>query len=224
MKDLTVIFLTLNKMPKNWVEFHLEHLKTATEGLPIISVSRLPIELGTNIIDSEIPCYGNIYRQILRAAKIAETKYVAVAEDDVLYSRNHFERFRPQDDEFAYNRARWSVFSWGETIYSLRNRISNCSLVAPRQLLIDALTERFALKHIPNKLMGECGRSDLERKLGITKRKRVDFFSNIPIIQLSHPEGTEERQKKKRKSHAEIRAYDIPHWGKASDIVKEYNG
>lgn len=223
MNDITVIFLTLNKTPRKWAEFQMRQLKDAIQDLPIISVSRLPMNFGTNLLDTKPPCYSNIYRQILRASKIAETKYVAVAEDDVLYSKNHFIRFRPQDDEVAYNRNRWSLFSWGEPVYSLRNRISNCSLIAPRELLIEALTERFALPKLHEGLMGEVGRNDLERKLGITQRKQVEFFSNISIIQLNHPEGTEQRQKEQRKAHAEIRAYDIPHWGKAENIQRYYN-
>jgi hypothetical protein len=32
----------------------------------------------------------NIYRQILEGCKAATTKYVAMAEDDILYSESHF--------------------------------------------------------------------------------------------------------------------------------------
>jgi hypothetical protein len=212
-------------MPPRWVEFHMQTLKEALQDIPVISISRLPIAFGLNLPDSGPYCYANEYKQLLRGAKLAETKYIAACEDDTLYHENHFRRFRPQNDEFAYNRARWSVFSWGEPQYSLRNRVSNCSLIAPRELLIEALTERFNSHNgnPPEHLMGECGRNKLERTLGITQRKLVEFYSRIPIIQLSHPNGTEKRQQEQWKSHAEIRAFDIPHWRKAEDIVKFYN-
>ena len=63
----------------------------------------------------------------------------------MLYSNEHYREFRPADDEFSYNHARWSVFSWekDKAIYCLRQRISNCSLIASRELLIEALEERF---------------------------------------------------------------------------------
>jgi hypothetical protein len=174
-------------------------------------------------LDEEPKCYGNIYKQILRGAKIADTKYIGIAEDDTLYSKEHFNCFRPKDDEFAYNRARWSLFTWSP-IYSLRNRISNCSLIAPRELLIEALEERFAKypDNYPNNLMGECGRNSLERVLGITERKSVEFLSEVPIVQLSHPSGSEDRQKIMRKKLAEIKAYSIPPWGIADNILKHY--
>lgn len=223
--DITGIYLTLNRMPPAWVGFHRHHLEIATAGMPVISVSREPIDIGHNLIDTDNPSYANIYRQILRASKLAETKYIAVLEDDTLYHKSHFERMRPQDDEFAYNRARWSVFSWGEPQYSLRQRISNCSCIAPRDLMIEALQERFDKydDNPPERLMGECGRNGPEKALGITLRKRVEFYSRIPIIQLSHPTGTEDRQQQQHKIHAEIRAFDIPHWGRASSIVEAYN-
>jgi hypothetical protein len=222
--DVTGMFITLNRTPKKWADYHMAVLKEAIGDMPIISVSRLPMDFGINLLDTDKPSYANIYRQMLRAAKVAETKYVAMIEDDCLYSKNHFVRFRPKDDEFAYNRNRWSVFSWGEPQYSLRQRISNCSLIAPRELLIEALTERFDKYNgnPPEDKMGECGRNKLEDALGITRRKQVDFFSNISIVQLSHPLGTEKRQQEQWKSHAEIRAFDIPYWGRAETIVNKY--
>jgi hypothetical protein len=220
--DITAIFLTLNRMPPGWTSFHMETLKAALGDIPVISISRLPMSFGTNLIDEGPHCYSNLYRQILRGAKIAQTKYVATVEDDTLYHENHFRRCRPADDEFAYNRARWSIFSWGEALYSMRNRISNCSCIAPRELLIEALEERFRLPKIHEGLMCECGRADIELRMGITPRKKVDFFSRVPIVQLSHEGGTENRQKERRKAHAEIRAFDIPHWGRAEDLVRRY--
>ena len=224
MIDITAIFLTLNRMPPRWSEFHMSHLMAALGDIPVISISRVPMDFGTNLIDDAEPCYSNYYRQILRGAKIAETKFIAVVEDDVLYHENHFRRFRPADDEFSYNRCRWSVFSWGDPQFSLRNRISNCSCIAPRELLITALTERFALPgRVHEGLMAECGRADVEAKLGITQRKKVEFYSRLPIVQLSHDGGTEHRQREHRKAHAEVRAFEIPYWGRAEDLLMYYN-
>jgi hypothetical protein len=222
--DITAIYLTVNKMPEKWVKFHMKHLKRALEDIPVVSISRKPMEFGTNLIDNGPYGYVNIYRQILRGATEAETDYIAICEDDTLYPRDHFTRFRPKMNEFSYNRSRWSIFSWGEPIYSLRQRISNCGCIAPRRLMIEALTERFDKcgYNIPDTVMGECGRNKLEKRMGITLRKAVDFFSEVPIVQLSHPEGAEKRQQIMRKRHAEIKAYDIPYWGKVDDLRKHY--
>lgn len=227
MNDLTIIYYTMNKTPEHWRKFHMAHLKRAIGNTPVISISREPIDFGVNFIDKEKPCYANIYRQLLIASKMAKTKYIATAEDDCLYSKQHYREFRPKDNEFSYNHARWSVFAWeGENaIYCLRQRVSNCSLIAPKELLIEALEERFKRyegQEIPNSLMGECGRHKLERKMGITLRNMKLWWSTCPIIHLNHKEGTDGRQVAMRKLHGELKATEIPYWGKASDIALEY--
>lgn len=222
--DLTVIYLTANELPKRWTDFQIYNLVKSAYDFPIITISRKELPLGTNLIDTEEKSYANIYRQLLRGAKMAQTKYIAVAEDDVLYTKEHFHEFRPKDDEFAYDRSRWSLFAW-DGMYSLRNRISNCSLIAPRELLIEALQERFDKypdNDFPMEFMGECGRERVERGLGITRRKMVEYYSSNPIVQLSHDYGTEERQRKHRKAHAQIKAFDIPNWGRGIDIIQKY--
>jgi len=221
-KDLTVVYITANETPDGWATFQMGHFLEAVGKLPIISISRKPINLGTNLIDNEQKCYWNIYRQLLRGAKHADTEFIAMAEDDVLYSKEHFTCFRPLKDEVGYNRSRWTLLAW-EALYSLKQRVSNCSLIAPRELLIEALQERMD-KHLDGMtdFAGEIGRKEIERGLGVTHRKMVDFFSEVPIVQLSHINGTEHRQRIKRKKHGQIKAYDIPYWGKASDIIKHY--
>jgi hypothetical protein len=104
---------------------------------------------------------------MLRAAKLATTKYVAVAEDDTLYHETHFTFHRPADDVFAYDQNRMALFTWDTPMFHWRNRRSNCSLIAPRLLLIEALEERFAAwpDGIPEKIVGELGRGMVERNL-----------------------------------------------------------
>ena len=145
MSDLTVIYLTLQKMPQKWKEFHLGHLLRATQDLPMVCISAFPMELDrpqTAYLCQTGPfCAWNVYKQLLRGAKLAETRYVAVAEDDTLYPRRHFTDFRPKDDEVAYDMSRWSVFSWKreKAFYSAIRKHGNFSMIGPRRLVIDAL-------------------------------------------------------------------------------------
>jgi hypothetical protein len=137
----------------------------------------------------------------------------------VLYSKEHFE-FRPPLDTFAYNMHRWALFTWGDPLYSWRNRVSHCALIAPRLLLIEALEERFA-KHPTNwgAFAGELGRERVEKGLGVTPRKMVEYWSSVGIIQLNHDNASEDRQKRHRKSYGPVKAYDIYKWREAKDIV-----
>lgn len=234
MIDLTLLYITANEVPQCWLEFQLQQLKIAASKYPIISVSRKPLDLGVNLLDTEPKSYWNIYNQMLRAACVAETKYVAMVEDDTLYTPEHFTEFRPPLDTVSYNRSRWSLFSWEENpIYCLRQRISNCSLIAPRKLLIEALEER-SRKHpngLPNDQVGEVGREKIERRMDVTIRKCIEWWCRNPIVQLNHLTGTDigsygrtESGRRLIKPHGQVKAIEIPYWGKASSIVEKYRG
>ncbi len=223
-EDLTVIFLTASQMPQKWANFHLRTLIEAVGDKPLISVSRKPLDVGMNLLDEEPKSLSNIYFQMLRAARLAKTPYVATAEDDTLYHADHFNFHRPAPDTFAYDQNRFALFTWGEPMYHWRNRKSNCSLIAPRELLIEALEERFAKwpDGTPDNITGEVGRSMVEKNLGITIRKSEEVFCKTSLIQVNHDNASEERQRTRRKSYGPIRAYDIPHWRRAEDLVKYY--
>jgi len=185
------------------------------------------MDLGHNILQTGPFGYWNIYRQLCIGAKLAETPYVSLAEDDVLYPPHHFSAFRPPADSVSYNRARWSLFTW-DPIYCLRQRVCNCTLIAPRALLIEALEERMA-KHpdgdsLPDTHVGEVGRPRVDQRLRVKSRKSVEWWSTAPVVQLNHSSGIDVRQNQQRKEHGQLRAHDVPYWGKAVDIAAKYLG
>ncbi len=206
--DLTLIFITAGKRPEKWVAFHKEQLDKLP--YPII-VKRDEEKMGEQMI----------YQRLLEGCKEATTPYIAVIEDDVLYPPEHF-KFRPKMDEFAYNQHRWALFAWGEPTYNWRNRVSNCSLIAPRLLAIEALEERN--RKYPTKwpYVGELGRWRIEKVLEVTKRKLVEWYSTVGIIQINHDDASEERQRIHWKDLGPVRAFDIPVWGKADDLIKKF--
>lgn len=207
--DLTLLFITAGKRPEKWVAFHAEQL--AKLPYPVI-IMRDEQKLG----------YETIYKRMLEGARKATTAFVAVIEDDVLYPPEHF-AYRPPRDTFAYNQHRWALFTWWKPTYNWRNRKSNCSLIAPRELLIEALEERFT-KH-PNgwPYVGELGRERIDKALDVTRRKSIEWYSKVGIIQINHDEATEDRQKAHWKDFGPVKAYDIPYWGKAEDLIKKWS-
>jgi len=78
-------------------------------------------------------------------------------------------------------------------------------------------------------ITGEIGRPDVERKLKVTPRKSVEWYSRGPIVQLNHPIGTDkgdygkDKGRHMVKKHGQIQAYDIPYWGKALEVIKYYD-
>jgi len=209
MNDLTLLFITAGEQPPHWAKFHAQQL------------AKLPYPTIT-LRDEKKMGYEQIYKRLLEGCKLATTPYIGVIEDDVLYPIEHFNKFRPNMDEFAYNQNRFALFTWERKTYNWRNRVSNCSLIAPRELAIEALEERFA-KH-PNgwPYVGELGRWRIEQVLQVQKRKLVEWYSTVSLVQINHDNGTEDRQREHWKDLGPLRAYDIPHWGQASELIKLY--
>lgn len=223
--DLTIIFLTANKLTETWADYQREVLLKAADGLPIITISRKPLNWGINLLDTEPQGIQNIYKQMLRGAKMATTPYIAIAEDDTLYIKEHFHTFRPPLDAFAYNVNRLGIFSWGKPMYFFKRRNSNSTLIAPRLLLIEALEERFA-KHpegIQGAMNGELGRKNIDRALGVTERKCVEFETpDVSIVRIDHENGVDTLSQSHRKRMGIARSYDIPYWRRADKLIKKF--
>ncbi len=220
MNDITIIFLTLNKVPLKWAKYHKKVLSEAIGDTPIITISKKPLKWGLNLTQKS-EGHANVYRQILRGAKIAKTPYIAIAEDDTLYPKSHFTDFRPPTDTFAYDMNRWGILTWGSPRYFLKQQIANSTLIAPRDLTIEALEERFK-KGMPDKLCGELGKAKIERWLRVTPRKFVEFTTPTPVLCFTHTFGLDPLERRRRKRMWNIQAYDIPNWGKSWDIVKKF--
>lgn len=233
MNDLTIIYYTSNyleeKNPYFLANTKVQLLKAA-DGLPIIIVSHKPTMFGensTNLIVGDIGrSHTNIYKQILLGCKGVATKYVAMAEDDILYSWEHFHsRLPKRDDLFLYDMNRISLFTWTKPplfSYRYKRTVVN-QLIAPRQMLIDAMEERFALlkknPNLPLKYWGDPGR--YEDILGITKREIDTFMCTCSSIVFSHEfaYGYEFNQGIKKRL-GDLRIVELPYWGRAENVLK----
>ena len=236
--DLTIIYYTSNQLEATnpyFVGNTKAQLLKATDGLPIVIVSHKPTMFGTN---STNICIGDVgrshlklYNQILIGCKAAKTKYVAMAEDDIFYSYQHFHIELPKSDYLLFDMNKWSVFTWIKPPqYTYRDRMVVNQLIAPRDYLVEALEERFArVKELLKtrkeediiKYWGDPGR--YEALLGVTVRKREHFFSSVPSIVFTHENAFGFLNHGTHKRVGNPRAYDIPVWGKASDIMKLYD-
>lgn len=228
MNDVTVLFLTCNDLPAYWEAYHQKILLEAVKDRPLITLSMKPMELGLNIVQDRPKSASNVYWQMLRGAKAAQTEYIAIAESDTLYHEEHFMK-RPEKGTFGYNMNHWALFTWTdrtnpEPMYNWRNRRGNYSMIAERDLVIEALEERFAKwpDGTPDDRTGELGRNMMERNMGITERKASDFYTTISVINFNHDLALDPLQRRHRKNRGWIRAYDIPYWGKASDLVLHF--
>ena len=220
MKDLTVIMTTANRVPEKWALYHKKVLLEAIGDTPLITISFKPLDFGKNLLQKE---YGvvNLYRQLLRGAKEAKTPYIAIAEDDILYPKEHFE-FR--SDKVGYDLNRWMILAWGEPFYFHKPHIANCGLVAPRKLFVEALEERFNKfgDKLPSALQKEVGRNKYERAYRIKQIPVQIYYSRLPFLCFAHVHAVDPNERHRHKKVWPVQAYDIPKWGKAKEMREKF--
>ena len=227
MNDITIIYITANKINDFFAENIRKELIKAAAGIPIISVSKKPLNFGVkNLCFPGKTCIYNEYKETYLGVREAKTKYVAIAEDDSLYTPAHFAHI-PTPETFDYNIACWGIFTWVRPpTYNLKYRRNHNALVCERDLYIKAMEER--LSKYPNEensppKFAEPGRYD--HSLGVPIHKIGEFTSNPPIVRFSHTDdcygfkamGT-------LKGMADIKAFDIPYWGRADKLLEKIYG
>ena len=227
MNDLTVVYITANVISERFANNVRDHLKKVVDA-PIISVSSKPIDFGEyNIVVDTPRSHIGIYQNALKGAQYARTKYIAIAEDDVLYSPEHF-KYRPKDGHFAYNLSCWAVYTWVKPpIFSHRflGRRNHGMLICERELYIEAMEERFAkypdISKIDHAIWAEPGK--YEDHLKVTVRNFETFYTHPANVMFSHPEGLSFSGLGTRKRIGELRAETIPYWGTAEYVYNVYS-
>lgn len=237
-EDISIIYYTSNQLDEEnpyFLENTKKQLLKAIGDFPLIIVSHKPTLFGpnsTNICIGEIGrSHLKLYNQILIGAKAAKTKYVAMAEDDIFYSYEHYNQELPKADYLLYDMNKWSVFTWTKPPqYTYRDRYVVNQLIAPRDYLVAALEERFARVEELRKTRSEAdiirhwgdpGR--YEKILGVTERRVEHFFSSVPSIVFTHESAFGYLNHGSKKRLGNPRAYDIPIWREAKNIMKLYD-
>lgn len=145
MNDLTIICYTDNSLAP-WLlnRCRLELLK-AVEGKRVITVSQEELPFDDNIVVGNIGrSHHSLFTQVLVGAKEVDTKYVALAEHDCMYTPEHFNWVPTDDNIFWYNINHWFVQTKnGEYSYHRRRPMSQ--LICEREILIRSITEKIKM-------------------------------------------------------------------------------
>ena len=111
MENLTIIYYSANT--ELFEDKIIAHLKKQAGDIPIISVSRKPLDLGKNICIGEQPiCYSNLWKQILLGLKEAKTEFCLSAESDCLYPPEYF-TFIPPVNNLEWKELKYAVENIG---------------------------------------------------------------------------------------------------------------
>lgn len=99
VSDRTVVYYSANTELASFEARVREDLarKVAAAGLPLISVTQIPIDLGDNVcVGRKHACDANAFRQLLIGARLATTPWILCAEADAIYPPGYF-AFDPPD-------------------------------------------------------------------------------------------------------------------------------
>jgi len=226
-------------------------LVDAANGRPIISVSHKPIDLGKNIcIGVHKRSWLLLYRQLLRGVENAETKYVAVAEHDCIYTDEHFSFIPPLDDTFYYNENHCLVQYSQKKHLNLKGmysryweqRLALSQLISNRELLLNTLRRRLDLLDKDRKLVREilfAGEPGLSRIRLEKARYWAESGRPVGLKKYLKEQLEEEKYGVFRTSIPNLdirhdgnftgpkrgkkRTFDEPYWGKFEDLIHKYS-
>lgn len=176
--------------------------------IPIISVTRKPVDLGTNICVGDVPVsYTSEWKQVLIALKAAKTKFCIAAEADCLYPPEYF-TFTPPEENMMYNYPNiWIVWKhkggfWQKTGYC------EGAQMCGREYWIERLEPLLPEKWEPYTRAEE---NILVQKIFPTRKE----WTGRPVISFKTRDGVSYRT-----TFINQRIYDIPYWGNINEVKK----
>jgi len=96
----TIIYYSASMEDPVFEQKIIDNLKKQAGDIPIVSITRKPIDLGKNICIGLTPvCYSNSFKQILIGLKEAKTEFCIAAESDCLYPPEYFQFTPPVNNQ-----------------------------------------------------------------------------------------------------------------------------
>jgi len=187
-------------------------------GLPIISISQKPIELGTNIcVGDDIGVSGfNMFRQVLIGCEEATTKFIISAEADCLYPPDYF-TYRPPTDDVCYRNTNLYVMPDRRSFFFHKKEGATHAQIIGREFYIKRLKELFEGAPMWS---AEEKNFPRERGLGIDVFKDIEHYAtDNPVFQIKTHRGMRYYTHSDRTPLA-----NIPYWGDGKAIRKKYLG
>jgi hypothetical protein len=186
----------------------IDNIKYQARGIPIISVTRKPIDLGKNICIGEKPvCYSNSFKQILIGLKEATTEFCVAAESDVLYPREYFTFTPPLNNKVYRYTNLWVHFAGRDKFW--KKRWVEGAQMCGREHWIKSI-EAILLN--PNSWEPE------PFKFIFKEKDEYSWSSENPILYFKTRRGIGFKTGYER----DIVKYSLPLWGTAEEVKQKY--
>lgn len=210
---VTIIYYTANQEDEKFEKKIIEKLIENSGSLPIISVSRKPIDLGKNICIGEQPrCDSTALKQLLIGLKEAKTDFAIVAESDCLYPPEYFQFIPPTKDNVYRYKNVFIMHGWVGPLYKgkfWQKRFSEGAQMCGRE---------YWIKRLEVALVNQKGWEKTEVPLVFTTKDQYFWSSKNPMVSIKTINGL-------RKYTGVIggqKPKDIlSYWGGVDDLRKE---
>jgi hypothetical protein len=210
--NATVIYCSSNR--EDWA-FEKRIIKYLLKncGLPIVSVTQKPVNLGTNVNVGNVGVSGfNFFRQVLIACKEAKTEFVISAEADCLYPPDYFQFIPEKKDVFFRNTNCYLIGNHRNYFYK-KSGGSTFSQVVGREHYIERLEKLF--RNAPQWNVEEKN-FPKERWHKEDVPDKVEFFETInPCVSFKTGQGMRHYSTTRERTPI----WNIPFWGD-SKILK----
>jgi len=212
LNDRTIVYYTANTECLKFEQRIIEDLKKKAGDIPIISVSRKPIDLGTNICVGEQPVsYTSEWKQLLIGLKAAKTKYVLAAEADCLYPSEYF-TFMPKEENMMYNYNNiWMVWKRHRGFYKKYGYCEGAQM-CDREYWIKQLEPLLPEDWTSYERIAE---NMLVQKIFPERRE----WTGDPVISFKSGDGVSSRTTYDNKTKTQ----ELAPWGKLEDVKKIFN-
>ena len=218
MNDATIIYCSSNRELPEFETKIVASLLKNYGGLPIISVTQKPMDLGWNIcVGEDIGVSGfNYFRQFLMGCETADTKFIISAEADCLYPPDYF-MFRPERDDACYRNSNLYVMPDRRPYFFHKAEGATHSQVVGREFYIDRLKALFGdapmwcpeEKNFPK---------ERHRQEDVVDSRDLYYWrTENPVFQIKTHRGM------RYYTHSDrTPIHELPYWGDGKKIYQEF--
>ena|SRR3990167_2242140 len=208
----SIIYVSSNRETPEFEAKIIKDLLSKSNGLPIVSVTHKPVDLGFNICVGDVGTSGyNFCRQVLMACENSDSDYVISAESDCLYSPDYF-TFVPPRLDVPYRNT--NIYVQGRpygTFY--RKKGSTFSQVVNRQFYIDRLKGLFG-----NAPQWDTTLKNWPKEWGKKLFNEFEYFkTDYPCLSFKTGLGM-----RSHSPHGETRWHKLPYWGDTLELIQKY--
>jgi hypothetical protein len=214
-KDLfTIIYYTSNREDEAFEGKVRKKLLETSGGIPIVSISQKPIDLGTNLCVGDVgACDFNLFRQIEIGCKVAQTPFVISAEADCLYPPEYFQFVPESTNQYYRFDTLYILHQWGKPAGFYKKDTAPFAQIAGRGLYLEMIKKALSGRPFWNN-----PKNRVRVPLFLERDWKVSH-NNTPIINLKTLNGM---RKYTQTSGAPLDT--LPYWGSAEHLRKEIWG